>query len=140
VSEPLQLTEASQRLRKRPGRPKATRPVVSQASAPPAAPPLTRANERTVAVVWLKHVAHGPERDADGELVEHVEYLPYSSRLLSLIAAAAYVGVSTWVIRAWLADGLLTRVKLPRPGGGEMDRLLVDVADLDRLVAEGKGP
>lgn len=140
MSEPLQLAETSKRLRKPPGRPrKPIRAVASQASAPSASPPLTRANERTVAVVWLKHVAHGPEQDADGKPVEHVEYLPYSSRLLSLIAAAAYVGVSTWVIRGWLADGVLARVKLPGPGGGKMDRLLVDVTDLDRLVSAGKG-
>lgn len=91
-----------------------------------------------MAVVWLKHVTHGPEKDADGKPVARVEYLPYSARLLSLMAAAAYAGVSTWVIRGWLAEGVLARVKLPRPGGGEMDRLLIDVADLDRLVTEGK--
>jgi hypothetical protein len=85
---------------------------------------LTRENERTVAVVWLKR---------------GTEWTPATARLVDLKAAAAYVGVSTWVIRGWLADGVLARVKLPRPGGGEMDRLLVDVTDLDRLVAEGKG-
>jgi hypothetical protein len=86
---------------------------------------LTRAYERAVAVVWLKRGR---------------EWTPATARLVDLKAAAGYVGVSTWTIRGWLADGVLARVKLPRPGGGEMDRLLVDVADLDRLVAEGKGP
>jgi hypothetical protein len=98
--------------------------VAHQASALPAAPSLTRANERTVAVVWLKR---------------GTEWTPATARLVDLKAAAAYVGVSTWVIRGWLADGVLVRVRLPRPGGGDMDRLLVDVADLDQLVAEGKG-
>ena len=123
MSEPLQLADASKRLRKRPGRPKATRPVASQASARPAAPPLTRANERTVAIVWLKR---------------GTEWTPATARLVDLKTAAAYVGVSTWVIRGLLADGVLARVKLPRPGGGEIDRLLLDVADLDHLVEDGK--
>jgi excisionase family DNA binding protein len=57
---------------------------------------------------------------------------------LSLKAAAGYLGCSTWTIRAWLADGTLTRVRLPRPGGGEMDRLLLDVTDLDALIEAGK--
>jgi hypothetical protein len=64
--------------------------------------------------------------------------VPASARLVGLNAAAAYVGVSTWMIRGWLADGVLTRVRLPRPGGGEMDRLLFDVTDLDALIDAGK--
>jgi hypothetical protein len=124
VSEPLQLAEASKRLRKRPGRPRnQARPVAGQASGHVASPPLARANERTVAVVWLKR----------GD-----EWTPATARLLGLTAAAAYVGMSTWTLRGWLADGVLHRVRLPRPGGGEIERLLIDVADLDRLVAEGK--
>ena len=78
-----------------------------------------------MAVVWLKRGR---------------EWTPATARLVGLHDASAYVGVSTWVIRGWLADGVLSRVKLPRPGGGEMDRLLIDVTDLDRLVVEGKGP
>jgi len=125
VSELLPLSDAAQRLRRRPGRPrKVASAVASQASALPASLPLTRENARTVAVVWLKR---------------GTEWAPASARLVDLKAAAAYVGVSTWVIRGWLSDGVLARVRLPRPGGGEMDRLLVDVADLDRLVVEGKG-
>lgn len=125
MSEPLALSSAAQRLRGRPGRPrKPSSAVARQASALPAAPPLTRENARTVAVVWLKN---GPE------------WIPCSSRLLGLKAAAGYVGVSTWVIRGWLADGVLARVRLPRPGGGEMERLLFDVTDLDALIEAGKG-
>lgn len=118
------LAAASQRLRRKPGRPrKATRPVAYQASALPATPPLTRANARTVAVVWLKQ---GPD------------WIPCSARLLGLKAAAGYVGVSTWVIRSWLATGVLTRVRLPRADGGDMERLLFDVTDLDALIEAGK--
>lgn len=60
--------------------------------------------------------------------------------LLRLKASAVYVGTSTWVIRGWLADGVLARVRLPRPRGGEMERLLFDVNDLDALIEAGKGP
>lgn len=68
------------------------------------------------------------------------EWIPSSARLLGLKASAVYVGTSTWVIRGWLADGVLARVRLPRPGGGEMERLLFDVNDLDALPEAGKGP
>ena len=85
-----------------------------------------------MAVVWLKRlVTEGDE--------ERPEWFPASARLVGLPAAAAYVGVSTWVIRGWVADGVLSRVRLPSPGGGEMDRLLFDVADLDALIEAGKG-
>lgn len=84
---------------------------------------MTRENARTVAVVWLKK---GPE------------WIPCSSRLLSLTAAAGYVGVSTWVIRGWLAKGLLSRVRLPGVDGEDVGRLLFDVHDLDALIEAGK--
>jgi hypothetical protein len=106
-----------------------------KASAHPAAPSLTRQNARAVAVVWLKQMV----KDRDGPEQMRPEWIPATARLLSLPAAAAYVGVSTWVIRGWLADGVLTRVRLPGVRGGEIERLLIDVSDLDRLVTEGKG-
>src|SRR5262245_19267208 len=100
-----------------PGRPRknASAPA-PQASAPLAAPGLTRLPEPTVADVWLP----GP-------------------RLLGCKDAARYVGVSTWTIRARLADGRLLRVKLPGAVGGVLERLLVDRLDLDRLIEAGKG-
>jgi hypothetical protein len=64
---------------------------------------------------------------------------PVQPRLLGLKAAASYLGVSTWTIRGWLATGQLTRVSLPGAEGGDLDRLLVDRLDLDRLVTQGKG-
>lgn len=113
MSQPLPLASASQRLRRPPGRQRGA--VVSQAPAPPAAPLSMRDSARTVAEVW-----------------------PDAPRLLGLKAAARYVGVSTWTIRAWLADGLLMRVRLPGVGGAELDRLLLDRLDLDRLIQQGK--
>jgi hypothetical protein len=65
---------------------------------------------------------------------------PIQPRLLGLRAAAQYVGVSTWTIRAWLVAGRLARVRLPGAAGGDLERLLLDRFDLDRLVVEGKGP
>jgi hypothetical protein len=130
---PLPLADAAKRLRRRPGRPpNPPGAVATKASAPPATPPLTRAHARAVAVVWLK-------RNVTEEGEERPEWFPASARLVGLHAAAAYVGVSTWVIRGWETDGVLSRVRLPSPGGGEMDRLLFDVADLDALIEAGKG-
>jgi excisionase family DNA binding protein len=63
---------------------------------------------------------------------------PLQPRLLALKEAAAYLGVSTWTIRAYLADGRLQRVRLPGRGGGELERLLLDRGDLDALIEEGK--
>jgi hypothetical protein len=57
---------------------------------------------------------------------------------LGLKAAAAYLGVSTWTIRAWLATGRLVRVHLPGAGAHDLERLLVDRLDLDQLIAAGK--
>jgi hypothetical protein len=76
---------------------------------------LTRENERAVAEVW-----------------------PLQPRILGLKGAAAYLGVSTWTIRAYLADGRLHRVHLPGRDGGALDRLLLDRQELDQLVENGK--
>jgi len=116
MSDPLPLALASHRLRRRPGRP---RKVVSapacQASAPQPSPPLTRLPEPAVAALW-----------------------PMRARVLGLKASADYLGVSTWTVRAYLAAGRLRRVRLPGPGGGELERLLLDREDLDRLVEDAK--
>jgi hypothetical protein len=114
----LPLADAAQRLRRRAGRPRKTaRAVAHEASAPLPALPSTRDSERAVAALW-----------------------PVQPRLLGLKAAASYLGVSTWTIRGWLATGRLVRVNLPGAGDRDLERLLVDRLDLDRLVAEGKGP
>jgi excisionase family DNA binding protein len=64
--------------------------------------------------------------------------IPAIARLLGLAAAASYMGVSTWTIRRWLAEGVVPRVRLPGGEGGEVDRLLFDVTDLDALIERGK--
>ncbi len=130
MSEPLPLAEAAQRLRRRPGRPrKGARPVADQASGHPAAPLSMRAPAPTVATVWPDDPPPADVRPRGLGLVP---------RLLGLKASATYLGVSTWVIRAYLAAGRLHRVHLPGPDGGELDRLLLDRQELDRLVEDGK--
>jgi hypothetical protein len=61
-----------------------------------------------------------------------------SPRLLSLDAAAAYLSMSPWTIRDLEAAGVLLRVRVPLPQGGELRKLLFDKADLDRLIIAWK--
>jgi hypothetical protein len=55
-------------------------------------------------------------------------------RLLDLEAAATYLSVSPWTVRDLEAKGVLPRVRVPLPDGGELRKLLFDRADLDRLI------
>jgi len=55
-------------------------------------------------------------------------------RLLDLRTTAAYLGVSDWTVRDLDAAGVLRRVRVPLPNGGELRNLLFDRADLDRLI------
>lgn len=124
MRELLPLAEASVRLRKRPGRPRnpvvadirTTGAVAGQASAPAAAPPAMRLFERPVAEVW--------------------------PRLLGLEQAAAYLSLSVWTVREYLAAGVLSRVELPSATDGVTKgttrRVLLDRVDLDRLVEASK--
>jgi hypothetical protein len=120
MPEPLPLADASRRLRKPPGRPRKlvisgtgnSGPVAPQASAPQAEPLAMRGFARPVAEVW--------------------------PRLLGLAQAAAYVGLSPWTIRDYLAAGILKRVELPSATHGTTRRVLLDRADLDQLVEQSK--
>jgi len=57
-------------------------------------------------------------------------------RLLGLVEAAAYLGLSTWTTRTLIANGVLRCVRLPslRRNGEDMRRVLIDVRDLDELI------
>lgn len=55
-------------------------------------------------------------------------------RLLDLGATGAYLGVSPWTVRDLEAAGILHRVRVPLPNGGELRKLLFDKADLDALI------
>lgn len=59
---------------------------------------------------------------------------PVAPRLLDLDATAAYLGVSDWTVRDLEAAGVLHRVRVPLPNGGELRKLLFDREQLDRLV------
>ena len=55
----------------------------------------------------------------------------------SVKQAAEAVGVSAWTLRKWIADGLLTTVKLPSRNEGEPNRrVLIAVADLEQFVEQ----
>ncbi len=59
-------------------------------------------------------------------------------RLLSLDATAVYLGISPWTVRDLEADGVLPRVRVPLPNGGELRKVLFDVEDLDRCIEAWK--
>jgi hypothetical protein len=59
-------------------------------------------------------------------------------RLLDLDAAGAYLAVSPWTVRDLIAAGILARVRIPLPNGGELRKVLLDREDLDQLVARWK--
>lgn len=59
-------------------------------------------------------------------------------RLFDLDTTASYLSVSPWTVRDLEAAGVLPRVRVPMPGGGELRKLLFDRADLDRLIGAWK--
>ena len=63
---------------------------------------------------------------------------PLLPRLLDLDATAAYLGVSGWTVRDLEAGGILHRVRVPLPNGGELRKVLFDRMELDTLVDQWK--
>jgi hypothetical protein len=63
-----------------------------------------------------------------------------SARLLDLVATGTYLGVSGWTVRDLEAAGILKRVRVPLPNGGELRKVLFDREDLDRLITAWKDP
>ena len=61
-----------------------------------------------------------------------------TARLLDLEASAAYLSVSPWTVRDLDAAGVLKRVRVPLPNGGELRKVLFDREDLDALIARWK--
>jgi hypothetical protein len=59
-------------------------------------------------------------------------------RLFNLDAAAAYLSISPWTIRDLEAKGVPPWVRVPLPKGGDQHKLLLDKADLDRLIGAWK--
>ncbi len=63
------------------------------------------------------------------------------SRLMGLVSAAAYLGVSYWTVREWVFNGVLPSVKLPKPrtkDGRVLRRILIDRKDLDEFIDANK--
>ena len=63
---------------------------------------------------------------------------PDGARLLDVAGAARYLSVSVWCVKDLLRAGRLPRVRLPLAGDRGVRRLLVDRADLDRLIESSK--
>ena len=63
---------------------------------------------------------------------------PAPRRLLALRATAAYLGLAPWTVRELEWSGVLRRVCVPLPNGGELHKLLFDRADLDALIDRWK--
>jgi hypothetical protein len=59
---------------------------------------------------------------------------PVLPRLLDLDSTAAYLGISSWTVRALESAGTLRRVRVPLANGGELRKLLFDREDLAGLV------
>ncbi len=109
----LPLAAAAVRLRSKPGRPPKARP---------GAPEVGGLNATAAA--------------ADARFVSTLS--PVQPRLLDLPGTAAYLGVSEWTVRDLEAAGVLGRVRVPLPNGGELRKLLFDREDLDRLIGVWK--
>ena len=65
-------------------------------------------------------------------------------RLLPLRRAAEYLSVSPYTLRDWLKVGLIPGVQIELPAGqggrrgNRFRKVLVDLADLDRFIAQAK--
>jgi excisionase family DNA binding protein len=111
MSAQLELAEASQRLRRRPGRPR------------------TRLNPGHVAVTSHSQVID-IARPIARPLAQETDV---PARLLGVRGAAAYMSLSVWTVRYLIRAGQLRVVRVPG-----VSRVLVDRHDIDRLVEEWK--
>ena len=111
----LPLAAAAQRLRRPPRRSRRPSAEAHQANAPRSGPSSTGTYKAAVP-----------------------QLCPVEPRLLDLPTAAGYLSVSPWTVRDLEAAGLMARVRVPLPGGGELRKLLFDRQDLDRLIAAWK--
>jgi len=112
----LPLAIAAARLRGRPGRPRKASRVTPGVTSPRPAP-----RERPQVPVPAAPAPSSPSAHLSGGL---------PPRLLSVKAAAAYLGVSGWMVRRLIEEGALQPVQL-LPGAR---RVLLDVRQLDQLV------
>jgi hypothetical protein len=137
TSQPRPLAVASQRLRRRPGRPR-TRPLEGpgQGLGNPGASPAAAPNAAIAAPCRLPVADPEP---GTGPVA------PLRPRLVGLDVAALYLAVKPWHVRDLIRLGILPRVAVPlgpdrrgRRADGRLRKVLVDVADLDRLIEAWK--
>jgi hypothetical protein len=124
VSDARPLAAASARLRQRPppgfpgrpGRPR-TRPDDNRAEAPNrGGTGTTRAHPpRAHSDAWRGRRGHRGSSDPCSDV-------------------ARYLGLAAWTVRELEWRGVLPRVRVPQPGGGELRKLLFDRRDLDGLI------
>jgi hypothetical protein len=151
VSE-RQLAAASERLRgvpgfpRRPGRPR-TRPEngIADASRHLGGP----ADGHNVSSVPQPRAAASENVRSDRARVPHTPVVALETwfgavvtvapALLSIADSARYLGVSPRTIEAFVASGLVLPLRLPSPRGGRhLGRVLLERAELDRLVARAR--
>lgn len=132
----LPLAAASARLRRRPGRPAKAGPRRAAPAMPASAPhrpPLLARRRAEPAGRPL------PELEAaEAAYARPSGVAPLAPRLLDLDTTAAYLGCSPWTVRDLEAGGVLPRIRVPLPKGGELRKLLFDREDLDRLITVWK--
>ena len=100
----------------------------------------SRPTERREAPTGYGHTAHAGLDPKIGRPESRRER-PGTARLLSLPEAAAYLGLSWWTTRELVMGGTIPAVRLPAPratDGRMLRRILIDVADLDRLISKWK--
>lgn len=59
-----------------------------------------------------------------------------NKRIVGVVKAARYAGVSRWTINAWTREGRLRWIRLPSKGGGY--RTMIDLDDLDKFIERQK--
>src|SRR5262245_22506729 len=145
MRDQLLLAAASRRLRGVPGFPRAAGrprkhsddadgPVVGHVEGASVTQPRVRVSER----VKGAGVRQTPAAPLESSPAAPVTVAP---ALLSVIDAGVYLGgLSVRTIEGYIAAGLLSPVRLPSPRGGRyLGRVLLERAELDRLVARSRG-
>jgi hypothetical protein len=130
----LPLAAAQRRLR-RPGRPRKSLGLTMVAEAPEAGPeaPLTGTQR-------AQRPPRTPMNGRCGDGTRAPQAPAPAARLLDLRGTATYLGLAPWTVRELEWRGVLRRIRVPLPGGGELRKVLFDRADLDHLVERWKDP
>ena len=70
----------------------------------------------------------------DREKAMRKDKMKGEQRLMGANEAAKYLGLSYWTLRDLIWSGAIPLVQLPNKKGGSLRRILVDKADLDKLI------